>query len=163
MNHTQVKTVMFSQWSHELGCLPTRIVMWKQHPELPTSTFATHYETKEDATINKTGKPNFQFTVGHYDMTLEEAKRDFDGRCELLGVKFSHFNADSQVQTHSAEYKLDQATRDKLRPHLLKVWKLNRKIAVIQAERDGILASINKTHGKGVVDQAYAEFEKGVF
>lgn len=98
MNHTQVKAVMFSLWKYEKGCLPTRVVMWRQHPELPTSSFATHYETKQDITMGiNEGYPNFQFILGHYDMTLEDAKLDFDRRCLSLGVKFSHFNADSLI------------------------------------------------------------------
>lgn len=90
MNHTLVKAVMFSQWKREKGCVPTRIVMWiktEGHPEELKRRFVTHYEVlREDG--------HFDFTVGHYDMNLDEAKKDFDERCRLLGVKFSHFNPD---------------------------------------------------------------------
>lgn len=100
MNHTVVKCVMFSRWKYESGCVPTRIVMWKQHPELPTSTYATHYEMRRE-------DGQYDFGVGHYDMTLEEARADFDKRCKLLGVEFSHFSGDSIAELERKLKELD--------------------------------------------------------
>ena len=98
MRHTQVKAVMFSTWKYEQGCLPTRVVMWRQHPEVPTSSYATHLEVAhEHGTVG-----TYAFIWGHYDMHLDDAKNDFDKRCQSLGVKFSHFNADSLVWAETA-------------------------------------------------------------
>ena len=94
MNSNDVKVIMVSGWKEEAGCVPTRIVMWKKidrHPAEMMVPYVTHCEGKrEDGELD--------FFWGHYDMTLEDARYDFDKRCRDLGVKFSHFNADYQAQ-----------------------------------------------------------------
>lgn len=90
MNSANVKVVMFSTTIEEKDCRPTRVVMWKKTEgnqfEL-AKPYVTHYEiTREDGL-------RF-FAVGHYDMTLEEAKKDFDSRCEGIHAQFASFGRD---------------------------------------------------------------------
>ncbi len=61
------------------------------------------------------------------------------------------------------EYRLDQETKNKLRPHMLKIWKLNKKIANLTAERNEVIDTIVKQYDNALIDKAYAEFETGIF
>lgn len=56
-------------------------------------------------------------------------------------------------------------TEDKkaLRPELLKIWKFNKKIASIQGERDVLIAQLKGQYGNNQLEEAYKEFETGVF
>lgn len=60
-------------------------------------------------------------------------------------------------------YRLDKVTKNELRPHMLKIWKLNKKIANLEAERNESIDELNKWYGKYIIDKAYAEFETGVY
>lgn len=61
------------------------------------------------------------------------------------------------------EYQLNSKTKTALRPALLKVWKLNKKIANLQAERNIIIDDLVKQYGKAIIDKAYSEFSTGTF
>ncbi len=49
------------------------------------------------------------------------------------------------------------------REPLLKIWKANKKIANIQAERDELVDELTKKYGNRILDDAYANFELGVY
>lgn len=53
--------------------------------------------------------------------------------------------------------------KEKMRPYLLSVWKLNKKIQQQQEARGIILDSLIREYGKAKVDMAYAMFLKGVY
>ena len=74
MNSDTVKVKLLSEWKYETGCLPTRVIMW-----LDGDSFVTHLEVKKE-----TGEK--YFVLGHYDMTMPEAVKDFGERCQGLKV-----------------------------------------------------------------------------
>lgn len=74
MNSDTVKVKLHSEWKYEAGCLPTRVIIWQKN-----DSFVTHLEVKKE-----TGEK--YFVLGHYDMTMPGAVKDFGERCQSLGV-----------------------------------------------------------------------------
>lgn len=87
MNSKTVKVIRFSEWEeHREGCNPARVVMWERSdkdsmnsPIEQMRKFVTHIEFD----IRDGGVPTgeLSFSHGHYDLTREEAGRDFLARC----------------------------------------------------------------------------------